>query len=203
MSATLQAIPLPPHAKGLRVTVISQPPRPETGVLCMGRFDTPVGRVIMLGAGGAIWGLGFAGEIPEAQVISELSGRWPDLRLSETPEALAPALQALLRNRGDLRVVLKGSGFQMRVWRALLDVPFGQIISYGTLAHAIGLPRAARAVGTAVGQNPVAWIVPCHRVTRSDGATGGFHWGTRAKRALLNAESAPAASPVGPLFAKL
>lgn len=203
MSAMLHAIPLPAQGKGLRVTVISPPPRSEAGVLCMGRFDTPFGRVVMLGAGGAVWGLGFAGEVPEAQVISELSSRWPDLRISEMPEALAPALQALLRNRGDLQVVLTGTGFQMRVWRALLDVPFGQIISYGTLAHAIGQPGAARAVGTAVGQNPVAWIVPCHRVTRSDGATGGFHWGTRAKRALLSAEAAPTATPIGPLFAKM
>lgn len=174
----------------LHVTITTAaPPAAPPAALCLGRFDTPFGRVIALEAGGALHALGLAGEIPEDEVLSDLSARWPAAQIVEAPEALAPAIDALLKARGELRVALAGTDFQMRVWRVLLNVPPGQVISYGQIAHAIGQPGASRAVGTAVGQNPVAWAVPCHRVTRGSGEIGGYHWGVSIKRALLAAEN--------------
>jgi AraC family transcriptional regulator of adaptative response/methylated-DNA-[protein]-cysteine methyltransferase len=82
-----------------------------------------------------------------------------------------------------------GSRFQFQVWRALLRVPSGSVVSYGDLARTMGQPGAARAVGQAVGANPVAWLIPCHRVLRGDGAIGGYRWGPRRKAVMLAWES--------------
>lgn len=174
----------------LQVVVVSTPPDDEDVVLCIGRFTTPVGAIIAIGAEGTIWGLGFAGEMSEEAVRHDLTRRWPRARYVEAPEALAPAIGVLLKNQGEMRVRLVGSAFQMKVWRALLDIPFGELASYGDIAHMIGQPNAIRAVGTAVGQNPVSWAVPCHRVTRKGGTLGGYHWGAAIKRAILTREGA-------------
>ncbi len=85
-----------------------------------------------------------------------------------------------------------GAPFQIKVWEALLRIPTGQVSTYGEIARSIGSPRAVRAVGTAVGRNPVSWLIPCHRVLRSTGGLGGYHWGTPVKRAMLAWESAQA-----------
>jgi AraC family transcriptional regulator of adaptative response/methylated-DNA-[protein]-cysteine methyltransferase len=94
------------------------------------------------------------------------------------------------RSRGGLRAVVRGSAFQVRVWRALLRVPSGALVSYGRLADAAGCPGAARAAGTAVARNRLAWLIPCHRVIRETGACGNYRWGPARKRAMLAWESA-------------
>lgn len=179
-----------PPTTGLRVRITTQPADDAGAVLCHGAFATPFGTVIALGAGGALWGLGLAGEMSADQVRTDLAARWPRARLVLAPEALAPAIEALLADQGEITVRLTGTEFQLAVWRALIEVPAGQVISYAMLADRIGRPRALRAVGTAVGQNPVSWAVPCHRVTRTDGSIGGYHWGAAIKRALLTREGA-------------
>lgn len=83
---------------------------------------------------------------------------------------------------------LYGTDFQMEVWRALLEIPFGKTSTYSDIAKAINNPRALRAVGTAIGRNPVAILVPCHRVLRSDGGIGGYYWGIEKKKILLEWE---------------
>lgn len=88
------------------------------------------------------------------------------------------------------RLILKGTNFQIRVWRALLEIPPGTLLSYGDLAARLGRPSATRAVASAVGANPVAYLVPCHRVLRNSGAMGGYAWGTERKRALIAWEAA-------------
>ena len=93
-------------------------------------------------------------------------------------------------SRPALRAFVKGTAFQVRVWRALLEVPPGQFISYGRLAVAVGQPTAARAVGTAVGQNPLAYLIPCHRVIRETGVIGNYRWGRIRKRAIAAWENA-------------
>ncbi|MFD1882007.1 methylated-DNA--[protein]-cysteine S-methyltransferase [Paracoccus pacificus] len=174
-----------------RVTPVLPAGRRGEGVtLCLGRFQTRFGPVLLLGEGGALWGLALSAEIGEDAAMADMAARWPMARIVEAPEAMEPILSTLLRGAGELRVVLTGSDFQQRVWRALAEVPYGQRISYGQLADRIGQPRAVRAVASAVGQNPVAWVLPCHRVTRAggDGSGGGFHWGLSIKRAMLAAE---------------
>lgn len=85
----------------------------------------------------------------------------------------------------EIRLHLYGTDFQVKVWKALLDIPFGGTSTYRDIANAIGNPGALRAVGTAVGRNPVAVIIPCHRVLRSDGGIGGYYWGTDKKKIIL------------------
>lgn len=89
----------------------------------------------------------------------------------------------------EIRLHLYGTDFQIEVWKALLDIPLGGVSTYGDIALAIGNPGATRAVGTAIGRNPVAVIVPCHRVSRSDGGIGGYYWGTDKKKMILDLES--------------
>lgn len=103
-----------------------------------------------------------------------------------------------------LRAVVRGTEFQLRVWRALLEIPEGAVVSYHQLARAIGRPRAARAVGAACGANPIAYLIPCHRVIRETGVVQGYRWGTERKRALLAWESTAApALAVSPPRSKL
>jgi AraC family transcriptional regulator of adaptative response/methylated-DNA-[protein]-cysteine methyltransferase len=92
--------------------------------------------------------------------------------------------------RSALRAFVKGTTFQVRVWRALLQVRPGTLVSYGRLAAALEKPAAARAVGTAVGHNPLAWLIPCHRVIRETGVIGDYRWGRVRKQAMLAWESA-------------
>lgn len=181
---------IPPPEPGLAITVTHLPDSDQGAILCAGSFETPIGRVVAIGAEGALWALGFATDMTEAEVRADLTSRFPRARLIEAPEALEPAITALVTQKGEIRVRLAGTGFQTRVWHALLEVPLGQVVSYATLAGMIGQPNAVRAVGTAVGQNPVSWAVPCHRVTRTGGAIGGYHWGETIKRVLLAREGA-------------
>jgi AraC family transcriptional regulator of adaptative response/methylated-DNA-[protein]-cysteine methyltransferase len=97
------------------------------------------------------------------------------------------------------RLELRGTDFQKSVWRALLDIPFGSVTSYGRIAKAIGRSGASRAVGAAVGANPVAVLIPCHRVLPSSGGLGQYRWGAQRKAALLLAERVPGAN-LGSLF---
>jgi AraC family transcriptional regulator of adaptative response/methylated-DNA-[protein]-cysteine methyltransferase len=87
-----------------------------------------------------------------------------------------------------LSLHVKGTNFQLKVWRALLEIPVGSVTTYGDLAAAVGDPKASRAVGTAVGSNPVSYLIPCHRVIRSTGEIGGYAWGPDRKRAMLRYE---------------
>jgi AraC family transcriptional regulator of adaptative response/methylated-DNA-[protein]-cysteine methyltransferase len=107
------------------------------------------------------------------------------------------ALLIFKQNGHELKQVklhLKGTEFQLKVWEALLKIPAGQLISYGQLAQRIDKPKAARAVGTANGDNPVAFLIPCHRVIQSSGALGGYHWGLSRKAAMIGWEAAQQAA---------
>jgi AraC family transcriptional regulator of adaptative response/methylated-DNA-[protein]-cysteine methyltransferase len=148
---------------------------------------TPRGicRLAFLGAGGA------------AAARDELAAAWPAATLRRDDAGTAPAAAAVFAGAGDapLRLWVRGTNFQVAVWRALLRIPEGAVTSYGELAAAAGRPGAARAVGQAVGANPVAYLIPCHRVIRGAGAPGGYRWGPERKRALLAWEAARAAQP--------
>ena len=91
---------------------------------------------------------------------------------------------------GEARLHMIGAPFQIKVWEALISIPTGHVTTYSEIAGAIGRPKAVRAVGTAVGRNPVSWLIPCHRALRKSGGLGGYHWGLPVKRALLAWEAA-------------
>lgn len=155
-----------------------------------GWFPSAFGEVLAMGTARGICGLGFAEDTGREATFADLAARWPGADLREDPSALATWVEAALGQRGEARMVLLGAPFQIKVWEALLQIPSGQVTTYSDIATAIGHPRAVRAVGTAVGRNPLAWLIPCHRVLRRSGALGGYHWGLPVKRAMLAWEAA-------------
>ncbi|MDX1501868.1 MAG: methylated-DNA--[protein]-cysteine S-methyltransferase [Thermoanaerobaculia bacterium] len=129
-----------------------------------------------------------------------LADQWPGADLVEDPAAVEPAAREIFGG-GRVRLFARGTNFQVQVWRALLRIPSGQVASYASVAQAVGRPRAVRAVGSAVGANRVAFLIPCHRVIRSAGGLGGYRWGTDRKRALLAWEAARATAQSPPVLA--
>ncbi|MBO6933783.1 MAG: methylated-DNA--[protein]-cysteine S-methyltransferase [Deltaproteobacteria bacterium] len=120
-----------------------------------------------------------------------LQRRFPNATLRENADAGADALSVLRgasESTGPLALHVRGTPFQVQVWRALIAIPVAEHTSYGELAESIGHPSSARAVGNAVGANPIAVLIPCHRVLRKEGALGGYRWGLPRKRALLAME---------------
>ena len=127
------------------------------------------------------------------------SARWPRAKYVEDFAATAPTARrifdaALWRQDQPLRVVLIGTDFEVRVWERLLDIPMGKLTTYSDLAAKAGAPKAARAVGAAVGKNPICFVVPCHRVIGKSGDITGYHWGLTRKRAMLGWEAGMAAA---------
>lgn len=125
-------------------------------------------------------------------VLARIRSAWPDADLRQDSSLTEPFAKAVFEPDGSaaMPLDLRGTPFQRKVWQALLEIPLGEVTTYGKLAAAIGHPKAARAVGTAVGDNPVAVLVPCHRVVRSDGSLGGYFYGPELKSALLRWEGA-------------
>ncbi len=126
-------------------------------------------------------------------VLDEVRRRWPGAGFVEDPKATGRYLaQIFPRNSrpAKLPIDLRGTNFQIKVWQALLEIPPGAVVPYGELAARVGNPKASRAVGSAVGQNPIAFIIPCHRVIRKVGAVGNYHGGVSRKRAMLAWEAA-------------
>ncbi len=155
---------------------------------------TPFGEALFAATERGLCGLAFVQEDAEADVET-LRARWPEAGLVRDPAATAPYAEALeARVRGQaprpLALLLKGTPFQLKVWEALLRIPEGALATYEGLAAAAGSPGAARAAGTALGANPLAYLIPCHRVIRATGAFGGYQWGAPRKRAILALEGA-------------
>lgn len=159
-----------------------------------GWFESPFGPAIVMGTEKGICGLGFAAEIGAEAAFEDLCARWPEATYVEDPMMLRPwVLEAFGAEDGQLDkapLFLIGAPFQIKVWEALLRIPSGHVTTYSEIAEAINAPRAVRAVGTAVGRNPISWLIPCHRALRKSGALGGYHWGLPMKRAMLAYETA-------------
>lgn len=155
-----------------------------------GWFDSPFGRVLAMGTDKGLCGLAFAEEAGEQVALGDMQSRWPDAQFVSDAPALAAWVAAAFGGAGEKQLHLIGAPFQIKVWEALLQVPSGHVTTYSDIARAIGSPKAVRAVGTAVGKNPISWLIPCHRALRKSGELGGYHWGTPVKRAMLAFESA-------------
>ncbi len=162
-----------------------------------GWFDTPFGPALAMGTERGLCGLAFAAEQGRDAVMADLRGRWPAARFVEAPERLRLWVRNAFGGGGTVALAPMGGPFQIKVWEALLSVPEGALTTYSAIAERIGAPRAVRAVGGAVGRNPVAFLIPCHRVLRRDGGLGGYHWGLGVKRAMLAWEGARTAAESG------
>ena len=156
--------------------------------LSAGFAETPFGCALLATTPRGIAHLGFVESGGEAAALRALLAHWPDARIARDDAAARQQVQRIWtpgEARSPLRLHVKGTNFQLKVWAALIEAGAGTPTTYGTLARAAGSATAARAVGAAVGANPVAWLIPCHNVLRADGVLGGYHWGVDRKRAML------------------
>ncbi len=160
-----------------------------------GSVPCPFGYAQIMATERGICGLGFSDDLAGAKAsLDDLMSRWPAARFVEKPRLIAGLAARIFDpsrwNPSDpIRLVFIGTAFDIGVWEELLHIGMGQAATYSDIARSIGRPRAQRAVGSAVGRNPISFIVPCHRVLRRDGGLGGYHWGVTRKRAIIGWEA--------------
>lgn len=165
-----------------------------------GIHDSPAGRLFIAATGRGICRVSFVDLEQPGEPAAALRQRWPAAMLTQDDAGTAALARRVFARKPDgsapLTLFVDGTNFQLQVWQALLRIPPGAVTSYAGLAAATGRPRAARAVGNAVAANPVAWLIPCHRVLRTNGEPGGYRWGPTRKQLLLAREWAMAKPPV-------
>lgn len=163
-----------------------------------GYHPSPFGLALVMITDRGLAGLAFADEAGEREAFEDMAGRWPKANYVADTHSTAPYAARIFdpgawSANEPLNVVLIGSDFQIRVWRALMEIPMAKATTYSALARRIGKPNASRAVGAAVGRNPISFVVPCHRALGKSGALTGYHWGLTRKRAMLGWEAGQAA----------
>lgn len=160
-----------------------------------GFHPSPFGTALVMETEHGLVGLAFSDPGQETEIFDDMARRWPNAHYVDAPEKTALTAQRIFdpvhwQAETPLRITLIGTDFEVQVWEQLLTVPLGGITTYGTLADSIGRRKASRAVGAAVGKNPISFVVPCHRAVGSTGALTGYHWGLTRKRAMLGWEAA-------------
>lgn len=151
---------------------------------------SPFGDALVMVTHRGLCGLAFADARGRDQVLADMRGRWPAAAHVEDRAAAAPVAEAIFAGSGGIRLHLMGTNFQVRVWEALLRIPPGALVAYGDVAAAAGVPRAARAVGAAIGRNPVSFLIPCHRAILAGGYVRNYEWGIPRKLAMIGWEAA-------------
>ncbi|MDF7823808.1 methylated-DNA--[protein]-cysteine S-methyltransferase [Pontiellaceae bacterium B12227] len=158
-------------------------------IIQAGIAESPFGNCLIAESPRGICHLSFFQPLEVSSHWKKLESRWPHAELVKDDmrahELCSMIFKPDFRAQEPLKAYVKGTAFQVKVWRALLEIPEGKLLSYGQLAARVGNSKASRAVGTAVGQNPIGFLIPCHRVIRETGAVGGYAWGTERKRAIL------------------
>jgi AraC family transcriptional regulator of adaptative response/methylated-DNA-[protein]-cysteine methyltransferase len=164
-----------------------------------GFHPSPFGCALVMATERGLAGLAFADPGEEKAALADMRGRWPRASTVEDTARTAPLARRIFDSklwRADrpLRVVLIGTDFEVRVWETLLRIPMGRATTYSDIALKVRKPKAARAVGAAVGKNPISFVVPCHRVLGKSGDITGYHWGLTRKRAMLGWEAGKTAA---------
>ena len=157
-----------------------------------GLFETPFGQALAMATDRGLCGLAFTAEGGVEAAMADMTARWPKASYLRDDATVAPFMATAFGGdrSGQTRLHLIGAPFQIKVWEALLQIPTGYVTTYSQIAGAVGHANAVRAVGTAVGRNPISWLIPCHRAMRKSGGLGGYHWGLPVKRAMLAWEAA-------------
>jgi len=154
--------------------------------------ESPFGNILVASTPKGICHIAFADD--SAAALQQLQTNFPNATYRQMLDLIQQnALYIFTHDWSKLHHIklhLKGTDFQLKVWETLLKIPMGKLTAYGTIAQHIQRPKAARAVGTAIGDNPVAFLIPCHRVIQSSGLLGGYHWGTKRKTAMIGWEAA-------------
>ncbi len=159
-----------------------------------GFHPSPFGSALVMATDRGLAGLAFADPSEERATLADMKGRWPRAAYVEDSARTAAIARRIFdpsqwSQHQPLRVVLIGTDWEVRVWEALLRIPMGKLVTYSGIAGKVCTPAAARAVGAAVGKNPIAFVVPCHRVVGKAGDLTGYHWGITRKRAMLGWEA--------------
>ena len=159
-----------------------------------GFHPSPFGIALVMASERGLAGLAFADTGEEQVSLADMRQRWPNANYVEDSAGTAALARRIFDPKRwcaeePLRVVLIGTDWEVRVWETLLKIPMGRLTSYSTIASKLCAPKAARAVGAAVGKNPISFVVPCHRVVGSSGALTGYHWGITRKHAMLGWEA--------------
>ena len=164
--------------------------------MAYGFHASPFGEALLIATERGLAGLAFVDEDKgqtRQDALADMMQRWPRANYVEAPQKTAAHARQVFASEWDrqqpVRLVMIGTDFDVRVWESLLKIPMGRAVSYTDIARHIGSPSASRAVGSAVGRNPISFVVPCHRVLRGDGSLGGYHWGLTRKRALIGWET--------------
>lgn len=162
--------------------------------LSYGFHPSPFGTAVVIATSRGLAGLAFADPGEEQAALADMQRRWPRATYTQDQTGTAALAQRIFETKRwqqnqPLRVVLIGTDFEVRVWETLLKIPMGRATTYSSIASKIGNDKASRAVGTAVGKNPISFVVPCHRVLGKSGALTGYHWGITRKQAMLGWEA--------------
>ncbi|WP_394708704.1 methylated-DNA--[protein]-cysteine S-methyltransferase [uncultured Cohaesibacter sp.] len=166
--------------------------------ILFGFHPSPFGKALVMVTEHGLAGLGFADPGNEQTALEDMYSRWPRAEYRQDEKATRPFATHIFnpdawQQEQPLRITLIGTDFEVRVWEMLLKIPLGSMTTYSTIARHMGKPKAARAVGSAVGRNPISFVVPCHRVVGKGGSICGYHWGLTRKRAILGWEQGHAA----------
>ena len=151
--------------------------------------NSPFGTALIMNSKYGVCGLAFCDHINEEIALADMMSRWPSATYSAENIFSDLEFKSVLEQTTKINLCLIGSQLQLQVWSALLKIPAGKVTNYQTLAKHIGKPIAVRAIATAIGRNPLCWLIPCHRVLRTNGELGGYHWGLKVKMAMLRFES--------------
>lgn len=159
-----------------------------------GYHDTPFGECFVAATERGICGLEFVNNDTKPRHLQAFQQKWCKAEIVFNPIATTDFTRHLFSNTSPMQkrfhLLVTGTKFQVKVWEALLRIPFGAVTTYGQIAESIGQPGASRAVGSAVGDNPIAYLIPCHRVILKEGKLGEYHWGSARKKAIVGWEMA-------------
>ncbi len=183
---------------GRKITVTNSSEYKKVGadmVIAYSTFKSPFGTCLVASTDKGVCNILFGASI--AADIADLQSRWPLSKLMKKHQPIHAEVEAYFKDlaagsktrRNAFPMHLKGTDFQIRVWKALLTIPGAKTSTYGDIAKKLGDPKLSRAVGGAIGSNPVGYIIPCHRVLKSDGGISGFHWGVEKKKSMLAFEA--------------
>lgn len=165
--------------------------------ITFGTHPTPFGMCLIAITETGICHLGFFSSSEQDIAIDNLRTQWRQAQFIRGQATTARLVEAIFQDQSNqtLQLHLNATNFQIKVWQALLNVPIGNLISYQNLALVAGYPKASRAVGSAMAKNPVAYLIPCHRVVRQTGLIGNYRWGNERKKAIIAWESAKVLNP--------
>ena len=162
-----------------------------------GFTHSPFGKALVMATKQGICGIAFADQLGDEETLRDMMQRWPQTTFTHSEELILKLSSPIFDFSGKTQLHVIGSPFQIKVWEALFQIQAGQVVTYSEVATAINKPSSVRAVATAIGRNPISFLIPCHRVIQKSGGLGGYHWGLPIKKHILNFENEKSRNPSG------